>query len=139
MFSLVTRRARLGCTRIGSPGILGVPPANALCVTCGDAYPGRALWARLSGENFARKEPVMPTIITHPDSIDAAAVRARVAQSASLSPCALPPGQVARAQDLAADLLATFARHGIPAYVVENVTSVCAAAVDSVRWVSAIE
>ena len=79
------------------------------------------------------------SLVALPDPIDVAAVRARVAQSASLSPCVLPPGQVAWAQDLAADLLTTFVRHGIPAFVVENVTSVCAAAVDSVRWVSANE
>lgn len=64
------------------------------------------------------------------------AVRARVAHSGASYYHPLPAEQVAQAQDLAADLLATFARHGIPANVVENVTSITAAAIDSVRWVS---
>jgi hypothetical protein len=66
------------------------------------------------------------------DAADIAAVRARAADHARRRN--LDPVLVARAEDLAADLLAVFARHGISPRVVENVTSVTAASVDAVGF-----
>ncbi len=72
----------------------------------------------------------MPT--THQPDAAETTVRARVAHAAA-GRDPLPYGQIRKAQDLAADLLATFARHGIPAATVALITNVPAAAVDAIR------